>query len=181
MTAPLKQHARQHARQTALIAGLALAGALLSGCVTHPAPLQGEYLPVSPQQAAAGTHTGAPVRWGGRVIEVDPQADRTCFTMLSSQLDPYGRPSQAQDGSDGRFMACRGGFYDPAVFAAEREVTFTGRITGYEDTRIGEYNYRLPRIEAEVVYLWPERSDTHTIIHHPHPHPSFWYPRGWWW
>lgn len=178
MTAPLKQHAKQ----PALIAGLALAGALLSGCVTHPAPLQGEYLPVSPQQAAAGTHTGAPVRWGGRVIGVDPQADRTCFTMLSSQLDPYGRPSQAhQDGSDGRFMACRGGFYDPAVFAAEREVTFTGRITGYEDTRIGEYNYRLPRIEAEVVYLWPERSDTHTIIHHPHPHPSFWYPRGWWW
>ncbi|MEN1926967.1 Slp family lipoprotein [Luteimonas sp. MJ293] len=167
--------------RTVSTAAAVLACFLLSGCVTHPAPLQGEYLPVTPQQAGSGNHTGAPVRWGGRVIEVQPQADRTCFTMLSAQLDPYGRPSHSPDGSDGRFMACRTGFYDPAVFTAEREVTFTGRITGYEDTRIGEYNYRLPHMDADVVYLWPERSDTQTIIHHPHPHPAFWHPYGWWW
>ena len=166
-------------RRLAAFVALAFAGALLAGCATHPAPLQGEYLPVTPQQAGAGDRTGAPVRWGGRVIAVEPQADRTCFTMLSAHLDSYGRPYREQDGSDGRFMACRGGFYDPAVFTEDREVTFTGRIAGYEDARIGEYNYRMPRIDADVVYLWPEHDDTRVIMHQPHPY--LWHSHGWWW
>jgi len=163
----------------AAVATLAFAGALLAACATHPAPLQGEYLPLTPQQAAAGDRTGAMVRWGGRVIEVEPQSSRTCFTMLSAQLDAQGRPYREQDGSGGRFIACRAGFYDPAVFTEDREVTFTGRIAGYEDARIGEYDYRMPRIDADVVYLWPERSDTQVIMHHPHPY--YWHPYGWWW
>ena len=161
------------------LTGLAFAGALLAGCATHPAPLQGEYLPLTPQQAGAGDHTGAPVRWGGRVIEVEPRADRTCFTMLSAHLDGYGRPYHEQDGSEGRFMACRGGFYDPAVFTGDREVTFTGRIAGYEDARIGEYAYRMPRMDADIVYLWPECDESRVIMHHPHPY--YWHPYGWWW
>lgn len=163
------------------LAGVALAGGLLIACATHPVPLQGEYMPVTPQQAATSDRTGAPVRWGGRVIQVDPHADRTCFTMLSAHLDGFGRPYREQDGSEGRFMACRSGFYDPAVFTAEREVTFTGRIAGYEDARIGEYAYRMPRIDADIVYLWPERDRTRVIMHHPHPHPYYWHPYGWWW
>lgn len=166
-------------RRLISLAALALTGVLLAGCATYPAPLQGEYLPVTPQQAAAVDRSGALVRWGGRVIEVDPQAKRTCFTMLSSHLDAQGRPSPEQDGSGGRFLACRDGFYDPAVFTPEREVTFTGRIGGYEDARIGDYDYRMPRIDAEVVYLWPERDETRVIMHHPPPH--YWYPYSWWW
>lgn len=161
------------------LAGVAFAGTLVSGCATHPAPLQGEYLPVTPQQAGAGDHTGAPVRWGGRVISVEPHADRTCFTMLSADLDSHGRPYREQDGSDGRFMACRSGFYDPAVFTEDRQVTFTGRIAGYEDARIGDYAYRMPRMDADIVYLWPERDETRVIMHHPHPY--YWHPYGWWW
>ena len=163
------------------LAALAFALAL-AGCATHPAPLQGEYLPSTPQQASTANHTGAMVRWGGRVIEVEPRADRTCFTMLSLPLDGQGRPYHADDGSGGRFQACRQGFYDPAVFSADREVTFAGRISGHEDARIGDYDYRMPRIDADVVYLWPERDETRVIMHHPHPHPYFWHPYGlWWW
>jgi outer membrane lipoprotein len=32
------------------------------------------------------------------------------------------------------------------VFGKNREVTFTGRIDGYENRRIGEYDYRFPRV-----------------------------------
>ena len=162
------------------IAAVALAAAL-AACATHPTPLQGEFLPITPQQAGAGNHTGAMARWGGQVIEVAPHADRTCFTVLSSPLDGQGRPLAADDGSSGRFLACRAGFYDPAVFTEGRSVTFTGRIDGNEDVRIGEYDYRMPRIAAEVVYLWPERDETRVIMHHPHPHPYYWHPYGWWW
>lgn len=167
-------------KRLAATAMLAFAGALLAACATHPAPLQGDYLNLTPQQAATGNHAGAMVRWGGRVIAVDPQSDRTCFTMLSAYLDSQGRPYREQDGSGGRFLACRAGFYDPAVFTPDREVTFAGRISGYEDAQIGGYSYRMPRVDADVVYLWPERSDTEVILHHPHPY--FWHPYGlWWW
>ena len=44
--------------------------------------------------------------------------------------------------------------------------------------RIGEYDYRLPRMDADVVYLWPERADVQVIRYEPYPWG--WGP-GWWW
>src|SRR5690606_40498409 len=89
------------------------------------------------------------------------------------------------DDTNGRFIACRAGFYDPAVFEKNREVTFTGRIEGYETRRIGEYDYRFPRIAADVVYLWPRREDEYRYHHHHHYHRPFppppWRWWGWWW
>ena len=88
---------------------------------------------------------------------------------------PAARPTWNSDQDDGRFIACRTGFYDPAVFEPNREVTFTGRIDGYDTRKIGGYDYRFPRIAADVVYLWPirERVD---VITRPAPWP--WW--GWW-
>lgn len=159
------------------LAAASLACLLLAGCVTQPVPLQGDYLAITPEDAAAGDRTGASVRWGGRVVEVEPQADRTCFVMLSTRLDASGRPYGGSDATGGRFLACRPGFYDPAIFEQDREVTFTGRIEGYETRRIGEYDYRFPRVAADVVYLWPERENVRVIVHDPYPYP--WH--GWWW
>ena len=66
---------------------------------------------------------------------------------------------------DGRFIACRTGFYDPAVFEPNREMTFTGRIEAYDTRKIGGFDYRFPRVAADVVYLWPirERVDVLTV------------------
>src|SRR3546814_1580673 len=62
--------------------------------------------------------------------------------MISTRLNANGRPYWATDDTGGRFIACRAGFYDPAVFEKNREVSFTGRIDGYENRRIGGYDYR---------------------------------------
>ena len=156
--------------------GLAvLALALLAGCASQPKPLQGEFAQITPRDAVSTDRTGAMVRWGGRVVQVEPQANRTCFEMMSTRLNVYGRPYWATDDIGGRFIACREGFYDPALFEPNREVTFTGRIDGYENRNIGGYDYRFPHMEAEVVYLWPirERVD---VITRPAPWP--WW--GWW-
>lgn len=166
---------------------LAATVALLSACATAPKPLQGAYTEVTPRDAVASAQVGAPVRWGGRIIETTPGQNNTCFQLVSRPLGGSGRPlSSAPDATDGRFIACRAGFYDPAVFAEGREVTFVGRIDGYENTRIGEYDYRLPRVAADVVYLWPEVREVEV---RPYPYPyydPFWGPyRGWgrygWW
>jgi outer membrane lipoprotein len=157
------------------LALLAAGVALISACASQPKPLQGAFTALTPSDAAAQDSTGAVVRWGGRIVNVEPQANRTCFEMISTRLGDSGRPYWATDDTGGRFLACRDGFYDPALFERNREVTFTGRISGYESRRIGEYDYRFPKLDAEVVYLWPVRERV-DVIERPAPWP--WW--GWW-
>ena len=157
------------------LAVLATATVLLAACSSQPQPLLGAFAQISPRDAVATDSTGAMVRWGGRIVDVEPQPNRTCFEMISTRLSNTGRPYWASDDVGGRFIACRTGFYDPALFEKNREVTFTGRVAGYENRRIGQYDYRFPRVEADVVYLWPirERVD---VVTRPAPWP--WW--GWW-
>lgn len=157
-----------------LTLSIALAGVVLAGCATVPAPLQGQYGNISPRDTANAGQHGVPVRWGGRIVSTEPMADRTCFEIVSTSLDASGRPRWASDATGGRFIACRAGFYDPAIFQPEREVTVTGVVDGQETRRIGEYEYRLPRVQANVVYLWPVRERVDVVTH---PMPSPW----WWW
>ena len=152
-----------------------LAATALAACATQPLPLRGQYAPITPHEAAAHDSVGAVVRWGGRVVEVEPKPNETCFEMISTRLTSTGRPWWGSDDSNGRFIACRAGFYDPAVFEVNREVTFSGTVSGYDTRRIGEYDYRFPRIAADVVYLWPKR-DAVRVITRPEPWP--WW--GWW-
>ena len=151
-----------------------LAAGLLAACATQPTPLQGEYVEVSPQDAATADVTGQVVRWGGRIVRTEPQNNRTCFEVLSTRLDAYARPYWATDDVGGRFIACRAGFYDPAVFEPNREVTFTGHVEGYDNRKIGGYDYRFPRVAADVVYLWPVR-DRVDVLTVPAPWPWWGY------
>lgn len=143
---------------------------IATACASLPAPLQGQFLALSPNEAGRLAAQQQPVRWGGRIVGVDNYADRSCFRVLSIRLGSDGRPL-AEDHSDGRFIACRAGFYDPAVFKEGRELTVTGRIEAIQLGRIGELEYPYPRVAAEVVYLWPERREVDVIIER---HPFWW-------
>ena len=156
-------------------AGIATA-LLLAGCATQPKPLQGAFQSITPHQAAADRLEGAMVRWGGRIIRTEPRPDRTCFEVISTKLNADGRPVWASDDTWGRFIACRTGFYDPALFQPNREVTFTGRIEAYEDRKVGGgYVYKFPRVAADVVYLWPQRERVDVVVR---PTPAWGW--GWW-
>jgi len=130
--------------------------ALLSACATLPSPLAGNFPPITPHEAQSGTENGQSVRWGGEIIQTNPKATQTCFTVLGYPLHADGRPKLRQQASDqGRFLACAPGFYDPTIYAAGREVTFIGTITGVQKQKVGAYEYPYPTIEASKVYLWP--------------------------
>ncbi len=134
-----------------------LAAVALGGCATVPAPLAGnDFVPVTPQQVAAQPATSARVRWGGEIINVEPKADVTCFEVLSRGLYSDARPSR-HDGSDGRFIACGKGFYDPEVYTKGRDVTIVGQVDGTEQRPVGDFNYTYAHVDAANVYLWPKR------------------------
>ncbi|MFC5525461.1 Slp family lipoprotein [Rhodanobacter ginsengisoli] len=137
---------------------LATALALLGGCATIPKPLEGTYTDVSTTSAQQGGAGGTHVRWGGEIIRTEPGQQQTCFYILARPLDSQARPRVGTAGeTDGRFVACRAGFYDPEVFTRGRELTVTGTLHGTVTEKVGEYDYAYPRVEADVVYLWPTR------------------------
>lgn len=156
--------------------GLAAAVATLAGCATIPQPLQGTYTDISTASAQQGGAGGAKVRWGGEIIKTEPGPQETCFYLLSRPLDSEARPKSGSNiESGGRFVACRAGFYDPEVFARGREVTVTGTLHGTVSKKVGDYDYAYPRVDADVVYLWPKRV---VVQYPPGYYDPFWGP-GW--
>ena len=144
-----------------------LAALALAGCASPPKPLQGQFSQITPEQAVQRQGLGEVVRWGGRIVMVEPGAQSSCFEIVSAPLTITGRP-QAVDSSLGRFIACRAGFYDPEVFMEGREITISGRVESFETRKVGNYDYRYPRVAAEVVYLWPERRDVDVLMVDPY-------------
>ena len=162
----------------------AVAGLALAGCATVPAPLAGnDFAALTPQQAVQQNASGEHVRWGGEIIRVEPHADRTCFEVLSRELYPDARPKR-RDQSGGRFMACSNGFYDPAVYTKGRDLTVTGTVRGSERHKVGEYDYTFPQVNADQVYLWPQRQYVDQSYYGWRPYDPFWGPYwggfGWW-
>lgn len=146
------RHAPVTLARTALVLTLT---ALLGGCASTPEALQGEFSALDPATATAadrGTH----VRWGGRLLEVRPERDRTCFEILSLPLDDAtARPDD--DVTPGRrFVACRDGFSDPAAYPEQRLVTVTGTLADFTTRTIGQYDYRYPQVDVRNIHLWPE-------------------------
>lgn len=129
---------------------------LLSACATTPAPIaQGPFAPLALKQADKDEAAGTRVRWGGIIISVTPLKDKTCFEVLSRPLGSGGEPKRT-DRTEGRFVACGAGFYDPAAYPAGREMTFVGTVQAPTVCRIGEYEHRCPRLEIESLHLWPK-------------------------
>ena len=148
-----------------------------SGCETVPQPLQGNFSALNPGTATAQDATGTPVRWGGTIAAVETLPDQTCFQLVAQPLNEQSRPV-GSDHADGRFIACRQGFYEPQVFAQGRSLTVTGHVVGYETRKVGEYDYRQPRVAADVIYLWPRQQDVVVVndfypFYPYEPWPSF--------
>lgn len=151
----------------------------LSACATlPPEPLRGDYQRISPNDAQARDYTGSRTIWGGVIARTTPMQGQTCFEVVSTPLDSQLRPTELRNETGGRFMACRTGFYDPAVFSMNREVTFVGRVNGYSEQKIGDYTYRYPKMDAETIYLWGKRVDRYAYPYGPYGYGA--YGRGGW-
>ncbi len=137
------------------IGSILLLSLALTACVSIPQPLVGEYPTLEPQQARQLSQNQN-IRWGGVIIAVKPEANSTCLEILGKPVDSRQRPIN-EDGTNGRFIACKNQFLDPEVFAEGREVTVTGSIDQIEERLIGEFIYAYPIIEATTIYLWAER------------------------
>ncbi|HET6632370.1 MAG TPA: Slp/YeaY family lipoprotein [Rhodanobacteraceae bacterium] len=158
---------------------LAAASLLLAACATVPERLTGQYASVPPNQAAEAS--GAHVRWGGTILKTVPESHQTCIYAMARPLSATTRP-YAEGNEGGRFVACHAGFYDPQVYAPGRAITVTGSIDG--SRKVGNYGYPYPRLQANVIHLWPQREDRPTPLYRNDPDylcydSDTWKPGGW--
>lgn len=163
---------------TVHLAGLPLAGMLLSSC-TPDVPLAlrepGVPLTVVQVQRAPQAAIGQRVRWGGRILAVNNLADHTELILLAWPLSRDGKP-RLETKPSGRFIATIAGFVDPAAYPVQRLLTVAGPITGVAVRPIGEYPYQYPRVAAKSLHLWPAStavSDTPPIVYGLYSDPFF--------
>lgn len=138
-----------------MLLALMIATLAVGACTTVPEPIQGDFPSISPARVEDGVF-GQSVRWGGVIVNTFLEQDRTCFEILSRELDKYLRPN-VEDYSAGRYVACKAGFLDPAVFTAGREVTTTGQIRNIRVGDIEGIPYRYPVLEVDSLVLWEKR------------------------
>lgn len=160
-------------RISQIISLAVLSTLVISACTLVPEQLKGEYTPLEPGDVTQ-QDLETEVRWAGVILDTRPEDGHTCFEILSRQLDRSMRPKNI-DQSDGRFIACKRGFYDPEVFKKKREVTLTGHIIHVDKRKIGDYDYLFPVVDIEFMTLWPKRRDR---VHYYGPYrPYYWrYP-----
>ncbi len=150
-----------------------MTGLLFSACTTVPEQLKGEYGSLTPEYTTE-KELKTPVRWGGVILETRPESDHTCFEILSKELAKSMRPEN-EDQSDGRFIACKPGFYDPEVFEKGREVTVTGQVIFIDVRKVGEYDYHFPVVNIEFMSLWPERINRPYYDYYGMYRPYYWH------
>lgn len=162
------------------LALLALTGAL-AGCMSVPPEIQGTS--ATPQMDlvrvmnAPSLYVGQESRFGGRVVGVRTEPDRTRLEISTLPLDDIGRP-QLSSPSEGRIVAYVKGFLEPIDFKNQL-VTVVGPISGTEQGKIGERDYRYVVVNTQGYKRW--RVVQQAVLP-PSPFYDPWwgpYHRGW--
>lgn len=120
------------------------------------------------------------VRWGGTIADVKNLPQETRVEIVARELAGDGEPKSV-DRSEGRFIAIFNRFLDPAIYAIDRNLTVTGKITGTTSQKLGDMDYRYPLLQVEGHYLWPKplpRYDYYDPFLYDPWYP-YWYPYPW--
>lgn len=150
---------------------------LFAGCASNIPDSIRVSLPEAPTVAEVHSNpdqfVGRQVRWGGQLVSVTNESDRSLVEIVSRNLFSGGRPRQS-DYSGGRFIAVLPGFIDPATYSEKREITIFGTISGVLSGEIGQYDYQYPVVNVYEHVLWQPIPESH---YHPTRFPSYdpWY------
>ncbi|KML67396.1 Slp family lipoprotein [Pectobacterium peruviense] len=146
-------HLNQKKARLCMVAATAL---LLSGCVTVPDAIKGTS--PTPQDDlvrvmnAPQIYVGQESRFGGRVVSIRNDVNKTRLEIASMPLDSGAKPRLDMP-SEGRFIAYVNRFLEPVDFK-DQLVTVVGPITGTEQGAIGDKPYRYVVIDAQGYKRW---------------------------
>ncbi len=136
---------------------IALLAAALAACATKPAvPVEGADLTLKPEQAVADIDQvrGHKVVWGGVIVAVANQSDRTRIEVLGYPVDPHSARPETDSPAQGRFVIDREGYLETVDYAPGRIISVAGTLRDVEQGKVGEADYSYPVVVAEDLHLW---------------------------
>lgn len=167
----------------------ALAGCTTTGQFTAPASSLVPFIELS---RSPDSFKGRTVTLGGKVLAAKRQAEGTRIEILQLPLDSSFKPARDLQKSQGRFLAIRKEFLDPATIPAGTFVTITGEITGALTLPLDETEYRYPTLAIATLQVWPAEEERPVRLR-PYPyyimpgpywgpywHPYWWGPWPYW-
>jgi outer membrane lipoprotein len=127
---------------------------------------------------------------GGEVLNAKRLKDATRIETLQLPLDEDGIPVTDRTASEGRFLAVKKEFLDPATLPHGTRVTIVGEVTGAATLPLDETEYTYPVLEIKDLKVW-QKMDVLARQYRPYPYrpypygPLYWRPWGyspyWWW
>lgn len=158
---------------------------MLAGCASVPSSVDLAVSDPEPSLADAQRDpdglSGSRVRWGGTIIAVENTAEHSEVEVISRPLQRNTRPDEDQ-ASAGRFLAIVPGFLDPREYEEGKAITIAGTLDGVAIRKVGDFDYRYPRVKVEGLHLWPPQPELRRRPPDPYwydPWYDPWY-RPWW-
>ncbi len=136
---------------------IALIAATLGACATKPAvPVEGADLTLRPEQAVADIDEvrGHKVVWGGVIVAVANQPERTRIEVLGYPVDPHSARPLTDSPAQGRFVVHRDGYLETVDYAPGRIISVAGTLSDVEQGKVGDADYSYPVVAAEDLHLW---------------------------
>ncbi|MCP9451566.1 MAG: Slp family lipoprotein [Nitrospira sp.] len=161
---------------------------VLAGCVSsgeHRAP-PSSLIPFVEVGRSPDTFKGQTVTFGGKVLTAKRLAEGTRLEILQLPLDSSLKPTHDLSKSQGRFLAIKKEFLDPATIPAGTFVTITGEVTGAVTMPLDETEYRYLTLAIATLRVWPAEEDRPARLR-PYPYyvmpgpywGPYWYPYWW--
>lgn len=138
---------------------------LLAGCAPSgivPAPLQPQVdrtLTFAQLKASPDSYRGHLVIIGGEVLSAKRLKEGTRIEVLQIPLEDSHAPGKDRTASEGRFMAIRQEFLDPATVPPGTRLTIVGEVTGAATLPFDETDYTYPTLEIKHFKVWPLRDN----------------------
>jgi outer membrane lipoprotein len=100
------------------------------------------------------SYKGRLVVLGGEVLSIKRTTDQTRIEVLQLPLDSSLRPVEERTTSQGRFLAIKREFLDPAIVPVGTPVTIIGEVIGTTTLPLDEIQYVYPTLEVRHLRVW---------------------------
>lgn len=105
-------------------------------------------------QQAPGEYVGRTVMLGGTVIKGKRTKEGTELEVLQRPTGEEGRLTEDRLRSEGRFLAVRESFLDPASLPEGTPITVIGTVKGATTRQLDESDYTYPVLEVKHIIDW---------------------------
>lgn len=105
-------------------------------------------------QQSPGEYIGRTVMLGGTVIKGKRTPEGTELEVLQRPTGEEGKLTEDRLQSEGRFLAVREAFLDPATLPQGTPITVIGTVKGVTTRRLDESDYVYPVLEVKHIIDW---------------------------